>query len=224
MYIMSNKKKYGSKFGTMTGLIMAALLILGVLFMLASKRSGEVPLSPGSWRLTTGMILFGLSIVMAAILPFLPAKLRGVESIPLKYRIMQCMLSFSVLFMVGGFAWIIYSMMQDPDNEQNYDALKGAGVFALGFTIAWITAVVRDKMLEHDDAAPDVTTIMRAESDIHQSEFGMDILKKLTGKENVLSPEERERELRRIEEQDRQAGVAPMTKEQVEKYENQKHF
>lgn len=220
---MSGKKKYGSKFGTVTGLIMAALLISGVLFMLASKSSGEVPLSPRSRRLTTGMILFGLAVVMAAILPFLPAKLRGVEWIPLKYRIIQCVISFSVLFMVGGFAWIIYSMMQDPDNEQNYDALKGAGVFALGFILAWIAAAVRDKILEHDDAAPDVTTIMRAESDIHESDFGIDILKKLTGEENVLSPEERERELRRIEEQDRQAGVAPMTRKQVEEYEKRKH-
>lgn len=224
MCIMSNKKKYGSKFGTMTGLIMAMLLISGVLFMLFSKASGEVPLRPGSWRLTTGMILFGLSIVIAAILPFLPAKLRGVDRIPLKYRVMQCIISFSVLLMVGGFAWIIYSMMGDPDNDQNYGALIGAGVFALGFIIAWIAAVIRDKILEHDDAAPNVTTIMRVESDIHESEFGMDILKKLSGEENVLSPEERERELRRIEEQDRRAGVAPMTKEQVEEYEKHKYI
>ena len=219
---MSNKKKYGSKFGTVTGLIMAALLISGILFMFASKASGEVPLSPGSWRLNTGMVLFGLTFVMAAILPFLPAKLRGVEWIPLKYRIIQCIISFSVLFMVGGFAWVIYSMMRDPDNEQNYSALKGAGVFVLGFAMAWIAASIRNKILEHDAAAPDVTTFMRAESDIHESEFGMDILKKLTGNENVLSPEERERELRRIEEQDRQAGISSMTKEQVEEYEKRK--
>lgn len=221
---MSNKKKYGSKFGTVTGLIMAALLISGILFMSASKTSGEVPLSPGSWRLMTGMILFGLTFVMAAILPFLPAKLRGVEEVSLKIKIIQCIISISVLLMVGGFAWVIYSMMQDPDNKQNFSALIGAGVFVLGFAMAWIAASIRDKKVERGEVPPDVTTIMRAESDIHESEFGMDILKKLTGNENVLSPEERERELRRIEEQDRQAGVVPMTREQVEEYEKHKYI
>ncbi|MDE7230702.1 MAG: hypothetical protein K2N56_09500 [Oscillospiraceae bacterium] len=221
---MRNKKKYGSKFGTVTGLIMAALLILGIFFMFASKTSGETPLSPRSWRLNTGMVLFGLTFVMAAIFPFLPAKLRGVEEVSLKIKVIQCIISISVLFMVGGFAWVIYSIMQDPDNKQNFSALIGAGVFVLGFAMAWIAASIRDKKVERGEVPPDVTTIMRAESDIHESEFGMDILKKLTGNENVLSPEERERELRRIEEQDRQAGVVPMTKEQVEEYEKRKRF
>ncbi len=222
---MSNKKKYGTKFGTIFGWIMAALLISGILFMFASVTSGEVPLSPESWRLNTGMVLFGLTSVMAAILPFLPAKLRGVEEVSLKIKIIQFIISLSVLLMVGGFAWIIYSMMRDPDNKQNFSALIGAGIFVVGFAMAWIAASIRDKKAERGEAPQDVTVLMRGETDKLESETDDIVLRKLFGyDQNGLSPEERERELRRIEEQDRQAGIVPMTKEQVEEYEKRKRF
>ncbi|MCM1167867.1 MAG: hypothetical protein NC401_17925 [Ruminococcus sp.] len=215
---MSNEKKYGSRFGTVLGLILAGLLLAGILTMIfASLKGGEL----ASRQFIIGLVMVGASIVGVMLLPLFPSKLRGVDELPRKARAMQIMISVFTLAALGGFVMILVGSSREPANVTA--VVTGVGMFLIGFAADCITAKIRAKMIQKGEIPDDSHVVMRAESDVPDALTGLAAVNKLLGHGGeTLSPEERERELRRIEEQDRMAGIVHMTKEQVEEYEKRK--
>lgn len=217
------KKKYGSKFGTIMGWSLTALFLLGLVITFWAAKGSEELGKPGSGRLTAGLLMMGAAVLVISSLPLLPAKLRGVDEVPKKIRVIQVFTTIFLWAALGGFAVLAYNCVQEPQNT--LWCCIGAGIFLAAFAGLWLVTSIRDKLIERGEAKPDADVIMRAESDIHESEFGKELINKVLGVgDERLSEEERESELQRIEEQDRKAGVVTMTKEQVEEYENRKHF
>lgn len=216
---MSGKKKHGSRFGTAVGWTLAILFILGfIIAFTAGKRMEELG-KPGSERFTAGLAMMGAAVFIMTSTPLLPPKLRGVQEMSLKVRVIQVLTKLFTWVILGGFGVLAYNCVQEPQNT--LWCWIGAGIFVIGFAGAWITVSVRNKLTKRGDAPEDAHVVLRAESDKDDNEAEAELLKKLFPYDEEFAGEERGRELEQLERS--AAGGVPMTKEQFEQYEDMKH-
>lgn len=206
---MSKNNKGGSRFNIFSTLAIIVLFGLGLWNLFKSIFDKD-----NDSRMLFALILCGSAIVLAFVIPLLPAKLRGGNKVPFKVRLLQILESLFSLTGVGGLAAMFYFTVQEPKN--NNAALMGGGVFVLGFAIAVAVNKIMDKLIDRGEADPEDRLLFGSEEE--------DRYKDMVYKnpefygEDGLSDEERERELKRIEGQD----DSSMNKAQVELHENLK--
>lgn len=208
---MSNNKNGGSRFNTLSTLAIIVLFGFGLWNLFKSIFDKD-----NDSRIVFALILCGTAVVLAFVIPLLPAKIRGGNKVPFKVRLLQILESLFSLTGVGGLAAMLYFTVQEPKN--NNAALMGGGVFVLGFAIALAVNKIMDKLIDRGEADPGDKLLFDSESEDRYK----DIVYKnpeFFG-EDGLSDEERERELKRIEGQD----DSSMNKAQVELHENLKNL
>lgn len=208
---MSNNKNGGSRFNTLSTLAIIVLFGFGLWNLFKSIFDKD-----NDSRIVFALILCGTAVVLAFVIPLLPAKIRGGNKVPFKVRLLQILESLFSLTGVGGLAAMLYFTVQEPKN--NNAALMGGGVFVLGFAIALAVNKIMDKLIDRGEADPGDKLLFDSESEDRYK----DIVYKNSEffGEDGLSDEERERELKRIEGQD----DSSMNKAQVELHENLKNL
>lgn len=208
---MSNEKKKFGKAGCIVGIATVILMFAGIMMTCYSVRLGADGL------LVSGIILFMLPLIVIPILTMLPSRLRGVEEVPRKERVIQLLMMLFVVMLISGFlAAVIMGMTASEDDSENALPFIISGcAAAVGFVGVIITAAVNKRVTGKDSV-----TIQLFPEDEKSREVTEKVLGKVLKPEERLSAEERERELERIEKN----TVGAMTKEQVEEYENKRHL
>lgn len=218
---MSNEKKGGSKFPTIVITVVTLLFLWGFVTTLLgafSKKENDP-------RTYIGWIIIGAAILIRVLITLMPAKLRGVEKQPFKVRILQILQSLSFIILIGGLVVMFYFTIKYPDDNPNIPALYGAGIFLFGFVSAPLSHAIIGRLIDRGEASPDANDDLNTGSEpLSEEELNKGIVIKGVDSygEDPLSDEERERELRRIEEQE-QVRNSPMTREQVELHEDIRH-
>lgn len=135
----------------------------------------------------------------------------------MKERVLQKLMILSVIMAFGGFL----SAIAIGQTENVKMTIFFGIVAAVGFISVFIVSAVHTHVTKKQSM-----TIELFPTDPEQDKQDAETVREVMGEifkknEEGLSDEERERELRRIERQDRAMG-AGMTREQVEEYENRK--
>ena len=208
---MSDEEKKFNKAGCIAVIGTLVSLFAGIMMVCYAAILGVHGL------LIAGIILVILPFIIIPILTMLPARLRGVEEVPRKERIIQMLMMLFLVMLLAGFVTAIVMGMSisEEDSDNALPFIISGGAAAVGFVGVFVMAFVNKHVTGKDSM-----TIRLFPEDEKSREVTENVLDKVLKPENRLSAEERERELERIEKN----TVGAMTKEQVEEYENKKHL
>lgn len=210
----NEQKKPGSRAGCVVGIVTILAMLLGLVLIVWSKRSEEhAPVF-----VISGVVIFMLPILAAFAMTLIPQKVRGVKESPKKERVFQNLMMLSAIMAFGGFLAAFASAYI----ENTALVIMFGVVAAVGFVSVIIVSAVHMRATGKSSMTIELFPT-DPEQDKRDLEAAREIIGEVLKKEEKLSDEERERELRRIEEQDRITGSG-MTREQVEEYENRKRF
>ncbi len=210
--VSSEDKEMFTKIGFIASAVVAIVMIGGILFAQFGNRADDDNHS---------LVVIGILIAVAPVLvllamALLPEKIRGVKKKPRRLRAMEILVIVSMLMAFGGFFSVFGILVFARGAKVLY--IFASSCVVLGFVGLFIfTKKYRDL------AGKYTIRIEVFPSDEEFEKSAYNALNKMGVVDTVLD-DEQERELRRIEEQDRQAGIVHMTKEQVEEYEKRKRF
>ena len=168
-----------------------------------------------------GSVLAGFFIFMAPPLvllsmALLPEKIRGVKKKPRRLRAMEILVIISTLMAFVGTLTVFGLVAFGHKDKVLYIIASICAV--LGIVIGWFF------IRKYRELAGKYTIRIEVfPSDEEFEKSAYNALNKMGVADTVLD-EEQEREMERIDEQNRQSGNAPMTKEQVEEHEDKKLF
>lgn len=207
----NGQKKPNSRAGCVVGIVTVLAMLIGLVLIVWSRRSEHA-----QGFITAGIALFLLPILAIPAMTLIPQKARGVKEVPKKERLLQNLMMMSFIMAFGGFLGAFAAGYI----EKTALVIMFGVIAAVGFISVIIVSAIHTRVTGKESM-----TIELFPTDPEQDKQDMETAREILGgvfkKEEGLSAEERERELQRIEEQDRAAG-AGMTKEQVEEYENRK--
>lgn len=210
----NGQKKPNSRAGCIVGIVTVILMLIGLLLIVWSGKAGE----NAPFFVAAGVAVFLLPILGTLLMTLIPQKARGVNAVPKKERVMQILLVLSVVMAIGGFIGAIAAAFFE----------KTPLIIALGVTagVGFLGAIIISS-IHTKETGENGINIELFPTDPEQEKQDMETAREIIGgifkTEERLSDEERERELQRIEQQDRMMGNG-MTKEQVEEYENRKRL
>lgn len=208
----NGQKKPNSRAGCVVGIVTVLLMLIGLLLIVWSKKAGgNAPVF-----VAAGVAVFLFPLLGTLLMTLIPQKARGVNAVPKKERVMQILLVVSVIMVIGGFIGALAAAFLE----------KTPLIIALGVTagVGFLSVIIISSIHTKETGENGMTIELfptDPEQDKQDIETAREILGEVIKKEERLSDEERERELQRIEQQDRMMGNG-MTKEQVEEYENNK--
>lgn len=208
----NGQKKPNSRAGCVVGIAAVFLMLIGLVLIVWSGRSEE----HSQGFIIAGIAFFMLPLLLIPAMTLIPQKVRGVNEVPKKERIFQNLLITSFLMAIGGFLGAIAACYI----EMIPLAVVFGIIAAVGFITASIVSAVHTRVTGKQGMTIELFPT-DPEQDARDREAVSGVINKVLKKEEGLSAEERERELQRIEQQDRITGSG-MTKEQVEEYENRK--
>lgn len=211
----NGQNKPSSRAGCVVGIVTVLLMLIGLLLIVWSGKAGE----KAPVFVAVGVAVFLFPLLGTLLMTLIPQKARGVKAVPKKERVRQILLAASVIMVIGGFIGALAAAFFE----------KTPLIIALGVTAgAGFLGAIIISSIHTKETGENGINIELFPTDPEQDKQDMDAAREILGevikKEERLSDEERERELRRIDEQNRQLGNAPMTKEQVEEHEDRKLF
>lgn len=205
-------KEIFTKIGFIVSTVVVIVMIGGILFAQFGNKVDD-----GNHSLVVAGILIAVAPVLVLLaMALLPEKIRGVKRKPRRLRAMEILVIVSMLMAFGGFFSVFGILVFARGAKVLY--IFASSCVVLGFVGLFIfTKKYRDL------AGKYTIRIEVFPSDEEFEKSAYNTLNKMGVVDTVLD-DEQERELRRIEEQDRQAGIVHMTKEQVEEYEKHKYI
>lgn len=205
-------KKIFTKIGFIISTVVVIVITGGILFAYFGNKVDD-----GNHSLVmTGILIAVAPVLVVLAMALLPEKMRGVKKKPRRLRAMEILVIVSMLMAFGGFFSVFGILVFARGAKVFY--IFASSCVVLGFVGQFIfTKKYRDL------AGKYTIQIEVFPSDEKFEKAAYNTLNKMGVVDTVLD-DEQERELRRIEEQDRQAGIVSMTKEQVEEYEKRKRF
>lgn len=205
-------KEIFTKIGFIVSTVVVIVMIGGILFAQFGNKVDDDNHS----LVVAGILIAVAPVLVLLAMALLPEKIRGVKKKPRRLRAMEILVIVSMLMAFGGFFSVFGILVFARGAKVLY--IFASSCVVLGFVGQFIfTKKYRDLAGEH------TIQIEVFPSDEEFEKAAYNTLNKMGVVDTVLD-DEQERELRRIEEQDRQAGIVHMTKEQVEEYEKHKHF
>lgn len=196
----------------MVGIVTVLLMLIGLLLIVWSGKAGE----NAPFFVAAGVAVFLFPLLGTLLMTLIPQKARGVKAVPKKERVRQILLVVSVIMVVGGFIGALAAAFFE----------KTPLIIALGVTagVGFLGAIIISSIHTKETGENGINIELfptDPEQEKQDMETAREILGEVIKKQERLSDEERERELQRIEQQDRLTGNG-MTREQVEEYENNK--
>lgn len=209
-----NRKKPSSRAGCVVGIVTVLFMLIGLVTIVWGSKSEE----RRSLFVALGVAFFLFPILGTLAMTLIPQKARGVKAVPKKERVLQILLVLSVLMALGGFLGALAAAFV----EKIVLIIVFGVVAGVGFIGASIVSAVHTRVTGKNGMTIELFPT-DPEQDKQDIETAREAMGTIFKPEERLSEEERERELARIERQDRMTGSG-MTKEQVEEYENNKRF
>lgn len=208
----NGQKKPSSRAGCVVGIVTVLLMLIGLLLIVWSGKAGE----NAPFFVAAGVAVFLFPLLGTLLMTLIPQKARGVKAVPKKERVRQILLVVSVIMVVGGFIGALAAAFFE----------KTPLIIALGVTagVGFLGAIIISSIHTKETGENGINIELfptDPEQEKQDMETAREILGEVIKKQERLSDEERERELQRIEQQDRLTGNG-MTREQVEEYENNK--
>lgn len=164
----------------------------------------------------TGFFIFMVPPLVLLAMALLPEKMRGVKKKPRRLRAMEILVIVSTLMTFVGFLTAFGLVLFAHRDKVLYIIASICAVLGMlgGFFFDRKYRELAGKYTIRIEVFP---------SDEEFEKSAYNTLNKMGAVDTVLD-EEQEREMERIDEQNRQSGNAPMTKEQVEEHEDRKLF
>ncbi|MDE7230703.1 MAG: hypothetical protein K2N56_09505 [Oscillospiraceae bacterium] len=208
-------QKIFTKIGWIISAGVVIIMMIGIFYIYSGSLTSMTINGIGG-SVLTGFLIFMVPPLVLLSMALLPEKMRGVKKKPRRLRAMEILVIVSTLMTVGGVLTVCGLVGFGRRDKVLY--IIASSCVVLGFVGLFIfTKKYRDL------AGKYTIRIEVFPSDEEFEKSAYSALNKMGVADTVLD-DEQERELRRIEEQDRQAGIVHMTKEQVEEYEKHKHF
>ena len=208
-------QKIFTKIGWIISTGVVIIMMIGIFYIYSGSLTSMTINGVGG-SVLTGFLIFMAPPLVLLSMALLPEKMRGVKKKPRRLRAMEILVIVSTLMTVGG-SLTVFGLVGFGRRDKVLYIIASSCV-VLGFVGLFIfTKKYRDL------AGTYTIRIEVFPSDEEFEKSAYNALNKMGVVDTVLD-DEQERELRRIEEQDRQAGIVHMTKEQVEEYEKRKRF
>lgn len=208
-------QKIFTKIGWIISTGVVIIMMIGIFYVYSGSLTFMTNNGIGS-IVVTGFFIFMTPPLVLLAMALLPEKMRGVKKKPRRLRAMEILVIVSTLMSFVGFLTVFGLVLFAHRDKVLYIIASICAVLGMlgGFFFVRKYREISGKYTIRIEVFP---------SDEEFEKSAYNALNKMGVADTVLD-EEQEREMARIDEQNRQSGNAPMTKEQVEEHEDRKLF
>lgn len=203
--------KIFTKIGWIISIAAAIVMIGGIFFAYFGNKADDDKHSLA----TFGILIAVAPVLILTAMALLPEKMRGVKKKPRRERALEILIILSILMTFGGMFSIAGILVFVPGKKGL--SIAAICAFAGGLAAIELMPIYRRVTNKYTLKIEVFPSDKEAEKSAYNAPNKM-------GVADTVLDEEQEREMKRIDKQNRQSGNALMTKEQVEEHEDRKPF